>query len=410
MPTFGLQIYSKSSLLYRKFKATNIFNGYAMLPQEMVLLTDAGGTVVDLIPEKDAGENILGLNGILCPGFINAHCHIELSHMKGLIPQHTGLINFIEQVMIKRNAPEMVKQEAMTKAEKEMQQNGIVAVGDICNTTDSISLKTKSNLHWRNFVEVAGFVEQGAEKRLNEMEEVEKQFSEKLSSRSQGSQLPSVPITGLSPHAPYSVSKKLFQLLNEKTTGSIISIHNQETAAENDLFKNKSGEFLAFYQQLAINISSFTSTGKSSFQSWLPCFTNRQQIISVHNSFINEDDIRFAANNFSQIIFCLCPNANLYIENFLPPLDLFIKNNCNVVLGTDSLASNTQLSILEEINTILQNFKHISLSTILQWATINGARALGFDKLLGSFEKGKAPGVLLLQPGASSRWFVEKLL
>ena len=91
---------------------------------------------------------------------------------------------------------------------------------------------------------------------------------------------------------------------------------------------------------------------------------------------------------------CLCPNANMYIENRLPNIEMLYKNNCTIVLGTDSLASNHRLSIWEEIKTIRQNFSSIPFEQILQWGTINGAKSLGLDKEFGSFEVGKKPGVV----------------
>ena len=95
--------------------------------------------------------------------------------------------------------------------------------------------------------------------------------------------------------------------------------------------------------------------------------------------------------------FCLCPNANVYISNKLPDINLFVRNQCNIVLGTDSLASNDQLSILEEINTLQKAYPDLSLSEMLKWATSNGAKALKIDDKYGSFEKGKTPGVVLIQ-------------
>jgi cytosine/adenosine deaminase-related metal-dependent hydrolase len=98
----------------------------------------------------------------------------------------------------------------------------------------------------------------------------------------------------------------------------------------------------------------------------------------------------------------LCPNANLYIENKLPPVEQFMMNHCSIVLGTDSYSSNWQLSIAKEIESILSisYFKTLAysdaLQTVLKWATINGARALQWDDDLGSFEKGKTPGVILM--------------
>jgi cytosine/adenosine deaminase-related metal-dependent hydrolase len=75
---------------------------------------------------------------------------------------------------------------------------------------------------------------------------------------------------------------------------------------------------------------------------------------------------------------------------------MLMQHTDNIVLGTDSLASNDQLSILAEIKTLQQNFKELDLAVLLKWATSNGAKALQMDKNLGSFEKGKQPGVLLI--------------
>jgi aminodeoxyfutalosine deaminase len=388
---------------YRKIKGNNIFDGYQFVGKGKVLVTQADGTIEAIIDQKDAGEDVQIFDGILCPGFVNAHCHIELSHLKNKIPQHTGLVNFILDILKLRGADDEIKQEAMRLAEEELYNSGTVAVGDICNTTDSIFLKKDSKLHWHNFIEVSGFNENFADKRFDEIKIVYEQFSKELKpSNFSDSQVPP-PIGGefrggVSPHAPYSVSSKLFQIINETAAGKTLSIHNQETETENEFLQNKTGDFLRLYENLGIDISSFVPTNKSSLQSWLPQLHHAKKIISVHNSFTNEEDLIFA-NNFSstqEMYYCLCPNANLYIENTLPPIDVLMKNNCNVVLGTDSYASNTQLNIFEEIKTIQKNFSNISLEKILQWATINGARALGLEDILGSFEKGKKAGVVLL--------------
>ena len=133
-------------------------------------------------------------------------------------------------------------------------------------------------------------------------------------------------------------------------------------------------------------------------QTYFSSLTKLSTIILVHNTFTSEEDVLFLQEyhkkNPQQIYFCLCPNANLYIENILPPVHLFRKNNFKIVLGTDSLASNETLSILDEIKTLRKNFPEISLDEMLQWATLNGAKALGFENELGSFDAGKKPGVL----------------
>ena len=376
----------------RKIKAQDIFNGRTFTGPGYVLVVGENGVIEAVIPEAESGGGTETVDGIICPGFINAHCHIELSHLKNKIPQHNGLVAFVQKVMMQRGAAAAEKQEAMRLAEKELYDSGTVAVGDICNTTDSLSLKKNSDMYWQNFIEVSGFVEAGAQKRCEEALAVLDTFT------AQG-QL----CSSLSPHAPYSVSEKLFRLINSATANNIISIHNQESPAENELYKNKSGDFLSLYKNFGIDISGFIPTGKSSFGSWLPYFDKRQKIISVHNTFTDQDDLQILSHGNDLLYFCLCPNANLYIENRLPDPELFMKNNRRIVIGTDSYASNTQLNIFEEIKTLRKYFPAIPFEEILRWATLNGSLALGIAGKYGSFEKGKQPGVVLIAADKAQR-------
>jgi cytosine/adenosine deaminase-related metal-dependent hydrolase len=205
----------------------------------------------------------------------------------------------------------------------------------------------------------------------------------------------------LTPHAPYSVSPQLFELLNNSSQNNIITIHNQETFAEEEFIKNKTGDFLKLYEKLGIDISFFTPSGKSSLQSWWPRLNKDQARILVHNVTTTAEDIDFiqrsTINGQRSTFFCLCPNANLYITNSLPAVNMLTEKGVTIVLGTDSLASNQQLDILEEIKTLSKNFPQLSLQQMLQWATINGAKALQMDDELGSFEKGKQPGIVLIE-------------
>ena len=139
-------------MVHRKLAADNIFTGYEMLGHDVVLIVDNAGEVIDLINEIDAGENIERYKGILSPGFINCHCHLELSHMKGIIPEHSGMVGFLLAVMSSRNNAEEKIQEAIIAAENEMKRNGIVAVGDICNTDHTVSQKKISPVYYHNFI------------------------------------------------------------------------------------------------------------------------------------------------------------------------------------------------------------------------------------------------------------------
>jgi cytosine/adenosine deaminase-related metal-dependent hydrolase len=112
---------------------------------------------------------------------------------------------------------------------------------------------------------------------------------------------------------------------------------------------------------------------------------------------MDETDLVETCKIGNGLFLCLCPNANLYIENRIPDIPLFLKHTDRIVLGTDSLASNHQLSILEEIKSIKKIFPVITSAEMLVWATSNGAAALSFDARLGDFSKGKTPGVVLIE-------------
>ena len=372
---------------YLKFKSNNLFTGTEMLPENYVLITNKSGVVESIIDEKDAGDEIQFFNGIITPGFINAHCHLELSHMKGLIPKHSGLVDFILKILALRHVEEDEILQAIKNGEDEMLANGIVAVGDICNNALTITQKQKQRLAYYNFIEVSGWHPYIATVRFEKSMQFAAQYSTLNNQFS------------LSPHAPYSVSNNLWDLLQPIFPNKTVTIHNQETNFENDLFINGTSDFVRMYRLLNIDTSFFEPTGKTSLKSYFQKMGSAKNVLLVHNTFTNEADLDFIQsenlNTQQQTFFCLCVNANQYIENALPPIQLFRQHSLPIVLGTDSLASNDTLSIVDEMKTITKNFPNIPLQEILKWATINGAIALQMNDKFGSFEKGKKPGVVL---------------
>lgn len=391
-------------MAYKKFQSEQLFTGHELLGSDHVLITDQEGKIEGVVSARDAGDDIQKFRGILSPGLINCHCHLELSHLKNVIPPGTGLIEFLCSVVTKRNFDPQLVQEKIIKAEKEMYENGIVAVGDIGNTDDTAEVKSKSNIYWQNFVEVLSFTDEKAEENIKHYQFVLETLNKIRNPKSEIQ-------NSLVPHAPYSISPKTFKLLNELTKDQVISIHNQEHPAEDELYKSGGGDYLRLFKIFGVDRSPFPVTGKSSIRSCLPYFNNGQTVLLIHNTYMPEEDIAFAkeygSENHLALIFCLCPNANLYIENKLPPVELFLKHDCHLVLGTDSYSSNWQLSIAKEIEAIHKYYPQIPLAMILQWATINGAKALHWDNELGSFEKGKKPGVTLVDPNA---WVSKKLI
>lgn len=382
-------------MAYRKFKADQLFTGNRILTSGEVLITTEQGEVEGIVPAEEAGDDVQILTGIISPGFVNAHCHLELSHMKGRIEPGTGMVGFLLGVMKQRNFPQEEVQGATTAAAAEMWKNGIQAVGDICNTPDTIAEKTDSPILWHNFIETMGFIPATAAQRFAHAKAVFDQFEAQLPSRN-----------SIVPHAPYSVSQALMQLIADHPGNRLLSLHNQESEAETQFLLDGTGPMTALYEFLGIDLSFYQPSGKHSPQLMLPALHAGQSMILVHDVFTAGSDLQWIAeygqwkshaNDASNLFFCLCPNANLYIGNGLPAIDLLRGRNVAVAVGTDSLSSNQQLSILEEIKTIAIHFPHIPLAELLQWATLNGARALQLEAMIGSFEKGKIPGVVLIE-------------
>ena len=374
-------------MTYRKFKADYLFTGQRLAEPDSVLITTDDGTVQDVVPAAAAGTDIDYIPGLLTPGLINCHCHLELSHLREKLPEGTGLVDFVSLIMrLRGEDPEVIGQ-AITAAEQEMLDNGIVACGDICNTTDSLPVKTEGRMFYHNFIETMGFLETGAASRFAGSLRVFNTFGEAYT----------YPIEACSivPHAPYSVSPVLLNMVTNFPGNRLLTIHNQETEAENEFSLTGNGDFLRLYELLGLDVSFFKGTGKRSLAAILPHFYHNQSLILVHNVATTEEDLAaIRATQGPSLYFCLCPNANLYISGRLPDMSLLEHSGVTLVLGTDSLASNHQLDILAEMKTLQNHFPRLETATLLEWATTNGAKALGLESILGRFEKGMRPGIV----------------
>ena len=339
--------------------------------KEGVVNVDKSAKIITVIDSrKKIPTNKLEIfQGVITPGFINAHCHLELSYLQNKISKQVGLVEFIKQLQITKINNENIY-EAIEYAENLMIKNGIVGVGDICNTDYTLKQKAKNNLEYYNFIELYAVKNNKIEQHFNDAKRLKKKFiKHNLQST-------------IVPHSTYGVHPKLMNMiLNYAAENDLISIHNLETESERDYLQKKEGNIFKWLKKLDADLSIWSET-PSSYE----LINNfNKQTIFVHNTFAKKIEVE-------NKLCCTCPNANLFIEGVLPSYDKFDKDT--LCVGTDSLASNENLSILEEL-LIIQNNSTYCLNTLLKIGCLNGSKALNF-KALGSITEGKSPGLNLI--------------
>lgn len=381
----------------RFLKANRLFNGEIFLPETFVMALDEKNCFTEFLEERVLkNQDIEQYEGIICPGFINAHCHLELSHLLNVIPQQTGLPDFGKSVITSRqNFSDDFIRDCMQAADSFMVENGIVAVGDISNSHLSFNIKSGSNIYYHTFIEVLGL------NPIRTQEVFEKGFELYEELKSHG-------LAGsLAPHAPYSTSNKLIEMIAKFNGDKNISgsIHNQESEEELKFFMGGQSKFHDLYDFLKMDISWFDAPKTSSLKNYIQLLHHCPWLL-VHNTFTNADDI--LTTKSKNIFWCFCPSANLYIENKLPNYSLFNDSLNQICIGTDSLASNSNLDLVKEFNLLLKNSAW-TLESVLQAATLNGAKALGIDKNFGKFIAGKNSGLNLINYHHNKIEFLKKL-
>ena len=358
-----------------KIAATYIFPGNRPPLKNGILICENDGKIVEVV---DTGgkiseqENLEYYSGILVPGFINAHCHLELSFLKNKIAEKKGIGNFIGEINRLRNIETEKAEPEMQKADRRMWASGIAAVGDISNSALSLETKKNSKIYYHTFVEAFGFHPARAERAIDLAQFVLRRFRKNGLNAS------------LVPHSAYSVSQPLFEKIRKiAALKTAFYLFTTRKAMQKNSFTLMAPDQLptTFSKILNIDISHWKPTGKSSLVSVLSFLPQENPLLLVHNTFTEKPDIdelkkyRHLENTF----FVLCPNSNLYIENHLPPVELFREEKLNICLGTDSLASNHNLSVLEEMKALQLYFPEIELEELIAGDVLMVHSALGIN-------------------------------
>jgi len=371
----------------RLFSAQYVYTVSGPVLKRPVIKTGDDGTILSI---SDTGGNLSEqgnlefYNGIIIPGFVNCHCHLELSYLKNEITPCTGLQGFLSELNNKRFNSDYDRQKAAATADSEMASSGVVLCADICNSSDTFALKTRSRIKYVNLIEVFGIDHNRAGERIKEALTVAEAAS------ANGLKW------NITPHSSYSLPVPLFRKLKDLCINNqVSSIHFLESEWEIPFLANHSGLLMETYKNF-IPEGEMPLTVRDHITAILEEITSSGNIILVHNTFIEKKHID-SLRKRPGIFYCLCPDSNLFIENRLPPVKLLAEEGCNIVVGTDSLASNLKLDMLSELKTLQAHHPDIDLKTLVRWATLNGAIALGESSWAGSIEPGKRPGLVLLK-------------
>lgn len=357
-------------------------NTGAPIKNGAVTIDDADGKVLSVSTLDAETANTTFYNGIIVPGLVNAHCHLELSHLRGRVTDAESLVDFV--CRMSRLGAMPYQESAAKDADQDMYRQGVVAVGDICNTANTASVKQKSKIHYTNFVELLGTTPQRCKADIEQFNNVFNKYVQ----------------CGINPksisavaHAPYSVSPMLFKTINSLNSNrKVTSIHNQETKSENTLYINHSGEIV---ERFPMDLSAIPVTGRSSLQSVADSL-DYERVLLVHNIYTSREDMDYAKAKLQNPFFVVCPKSNMMLEHRIGDVPAMIEKGLSVCLGTDSLSSNDSLNMVDEMRVLSDYYPEIALTDIVRCATLNGAKALGMNEQLGAISVGKKPGLVLI--------------
>ena len=323
-------------------------------------------------------------SGVLVPGFVNAHTHLELSHLKGFVEPQRGMLNFLDCMINKPKTNTELETQLAEQYDKLMFSQGISVVGDICNTLTTLPIKENSRIQYHSFIETLGMNEDDVCKRYENSEDLSQMFSNGKQNNS------------ICPHSPYTVHPLLMKKIAEKSKNELVSIHTFENQAIHETITDHPSSFKHFFERKELLRQSYIQN-KHPYLFSLEGFYNAK-ILLIHNTFAQKKDweqaLHVANKNKLKLFAVTCPRSNEFINSVIPDYSNW-PTSIPVCLGTDSLASNADLSVFNEILFLLERTR-IPFSELLRWATINGAEALNVGKNFGTFEPGKKPGVNLI--------------
>ena len=367
--------------LYTLTSAEPVRNGFVEVEDD--------GTVVRTGVCADPASEPAFYDGAVAPGFVNAHCHVELSYLKGQFRKGTGMAGFIDQINEMRdNKSLQEKVDDLTREMDSLWAQGVVGMADISNCDDSFAVKARHPMYTRTFLEVFGTEPEDCGAVMDGVR--------KLKAVADGFGIDAAP----TPHACYTMSPELVTAVSaEGLKSGFLSFHSEETEEEEEMLKYGSGKM--WENRVKAGMSVPPVTGKSSLLYFIDRLLKGhsapfdEHILLVHECCMDQEGIDAVKAVMNHPFVAVCPLSNLFIHNTLPPIDLMRRNGLKVCVGTDSLSSNDDLNIVDELFCLQRNFPEVPLGELLTWASRDGAEFLARPEF-GTLEPGKRPGLVFI--------------
>lgn len=368
--------------------ADHVLPGDAPPIADGAIVVDRWGVVVEVGPAasvlpRHAGPSVERVRGVVFPGLVNAHTHVELSSMRGKVPGGQGFVQWVDRLVTTRGEALAEDDEgAIERGAAEIARSATVAVGDVTNALAAVTALARRGIGGSVFHEVLGMDRAVALRRIDGLRvELEERVP-----RWPGADLAYAP----APHTLYTLHPDAARALLESAErrGLRTSLHLAEHAAERRAVEQGDGPMAAWYHQRFNQRPEWPKRPLFDFAADVGAL--RPNVVLVHLADARPDELSRVAASGAPVV--LCPRSNLYIEGRLPPLLAVREAGIEAALGTDSLASNTSLDVLAEARALADRFPSVPKWELVKMATWNGARALGRGDL-GRLARGTRPGI-----------------
>ena len=376
----------------RLFHADHVILGDTAPIRDGAVVVDDAGIIVEVGRVGDVGQGVTAerLHGVVFPGLVNAHTHVELSSMRGKVTGGTGFIPWVDRMLgLRVEVTPDEDADGVARGVRELVASGTVAVGDVTNTLLAVLPLARAGIGGAVFHEVFGLDPAAVQKRIVGLRA---ELDERVPSFPPGFSYAPAPHTLFTLHR--DAAREL--LTAARDAGVRTSLHLAEHAAERRAVERGDGPAMDWFaSRLKQNP---TMPGIPLFDLAESVGALQPGVLLVHLTDARPDELARVAASGASVV--LCPRSNLYIEGRLPPLLAVREAGIAAALGTDSLASNGSLDVLAEAKALADRFPTVPRWELVRMATHHGAVALGRSDL-GRIARGTKPGLYFVEGGST---------